>query len=621
MAKTKSPTGAQAGATATQMPSRAALILKDLRVQDFRGLSDLCTTFESLTVLVGENNAGKTSLLQALAVAFGPTRPTRDDFAVGSNGVRASLFVIDVRLTPAKGTDFDSGLKARFRGAIQFPDSTCNTEYVAMRVIGQEDLTGSLTVDRAFLKGWGSTRAEAAKVQPLPDLVHSQHLELVAFFLLDAKRDLVDELRNRASHWGRLISELEIVAAAKAAIEKQLDDLGREIIKSSPLLSAVRGELQNVRDALSNSISDVEIAPLPGRIDELARGIDVVLTAPSGSTLPMRVHGQGARSLAAVMVFKSFIQRRVGVTQTFRPLVIAAFEEPEAHLHPQAHRAMFHLIKDLDAQRIVSTHSPYVLRVVEDLHAIRLLGRLHTGLVKCNSVPRSTGGKPTFTVEEIAQLRKFVLRNNGEAIFARMVVIVEGDTEDAALPVFAENHWGRDHTAYGITIARTDGGQSGKHVVKLLEALGVPWIVFADGDLAGQGGLAGIQSAIGRPLKPNEFVQLPNNTSIEGYLVDEGYRLAMESAVDDGMGAGVLKKWGDDHHGMKKSKSETRDYKSQGWEERLIRDYCAHHKGTFGAQLAIGIIKHCTKSNRPPTPPAIATLFSKIESLLGIKQP
>ena len=88
-----------------------------------------------------------------------------------------------------------------------------------------------------------------------------------------------------------------------AEIEKQLEELSLEIIAASPILADVTAELRTVRDALTSSVSDVLISPLPGRVEELARGVDVLLKPPSGSPLPMRLHGQGARSLAAVMVF------------------------------------------------------------------------------------------------------------------------------------------------------------------------------------------------------------------------------------------------------------------------------------------------------------------------------
>ena len=448
---------------------QAKLTLADVRIQDFRGLRDLCTTLDPLTVVIGENNAGKTSFLQGLAVLFGPNRPSHDDFYVGQDGMRSEHFMIDVRLRPSEGADFDDGMRARFKGAIQFADASCDSEYVVLRGTGRVDAVGGgVSLERRFLKGWASSRPEAAKLEVLPDHVGTQHLELVAFFLLDAKRDLVEELRVRNSHWGRLLSELEIASSARAEIERQLDELSREIIASSPILADITKELQTVRDALTSSISEVAISPLPGRVEEVARGVDVLLKPPSGTPLPMRLHGQGARSLAAVMVFKSFIQRRVGASQTFRPLVVAAFEEPEAHLHPQAHRAMFHLIAALDAQTIISTHSPYVVRVVDDIHSIRLLRRTPSGTIGCNRVPKKANGAATFTPADLVRVRKFVLRNNGEALFARLVVIFEGDTEDLAFPVFARHHWQKDHAALGVSFARTDGAGSGKHVAVLL---------------------------------------------------------------------------------------------------------------------------------------------------------
>jgi putative ATP-dependent endonuclease of the OLD family len=601
----------------TPPAARAKLALSAVRIQDFRGLQDLCTPLDRLTVLIGENNAGKTSLLQALAVMFGESRPSADDFYVGQDGMRAVRLVIDVRLKPAEGTEFDDGMRARFKGAIQFPDGSSDSEYIVVRGTGRVDpVDGGLSLERRFLKGWACSRVEAEKLQVLPDRVGPHHLELVAFFLLDAKRDLVDELRARNSHWGRLLSELEIPVDAKAAIEKQLDELSRDIIKSSPILGDIKKELQTVRDALSSSVSEVAISPLPGRVEEMARGVDVLLRPPCGTLLPMRLHGQGARSLAAVMVFKSFIQRRVGASQTFRPLVVAAFEEPESHLHPQAHRAMFHLIAGLDAQTIVSTHSPYVVRVVEDIHAIRLLRRTGDGGVRCTLVPRKVAGKPVFSDEELVQIRKFVLRNNGEVLFARVVVVSEGDTEDLALPVFSRHHWQKDHGALGVSFARTDGAQSGKHVVLFLDRLEIPWVLFADGDTAGKYAVAAIEKALSRSLSADELVQLPTDASFETYLLNEGYREALECAIADAHGSSALSDYRDMNDGQKLSKSELRDYQTAGWERRLVLDYCRSRKGTFGQDLASGILSHAQSFGLPTIPPAIAVLLSRVDAIL-----
>ena len=115
----------------------------------------------------------------------------------------------------------------------------------------------------------------------------------------------------------------------------------------------------------------MSIEALPGRVEELARAVDVLLKAPGSAALPLRVQGMGSRSLAVVMVFQAFARLRLGADQDLTPLSVAAFEEPEAHLHPHPQRAMFHLIHGLPGQKLVSTHSPFVTQVA-DIFDIRV---------------------------------------------------------------------------------------------------------------------------------------------------------------------------------------------------------------------------------------------------------
>jgi putative ATP-dependent endonuclease of the OLD family len=592
------------------------LMLKNVRVQDFRGLKDLHLELEPLTLLVGENNSGKSSLLAALGVFFGSIRPTEDDLHVDSGGVRAKRFVIDVKFVPWDGTEFNPDIQARFLGRIQFPQDKTQARFFTIRTIGEFDIDGVISLERRFVIGWADTRQAAMALALAPERPGREQLETISFFMLDARRDLVEELRTRTSHWGRLLADLALAPAQRADIEKSLEEIGNAIVASSPVLDSVRTGLAGVREALGSSVADVAISPVPGRIDELGRAVDVLLTRPKGASLPLRLQGHGSRSLAAVMVFESFIKQRIAGKGPLPPLVVAAFEEPEAHLHPQAHRAMLSIIAGLGGQKIVSTHSPHVARVA-DIHCIRSIVRDAAGAPQCAMVPRTIGGVATFSDAELVHVRRFVQRNNGEVLFARVVIVFEGETEDFALPIFAKHFWKKEHGLLGVSFAHTDGAGNGKHVVRILEALRVPWILLADGDQKGSEGVASIEGAINRKILATEMVQLPKDCGFESYLVQAGYRVPMESAIADHFGKNELTacrvKWAK----QRGPKGVKRDYSSVGWEDRLVSDFCTSKKGTIGEALAEGLLKHAAQSNLAPIPPLVEQVFQLAQRWLA----
>ena len=610
------PVGQASAPSPAAAPSAPPVLMANVRVQDFRGLSDMVTSLEPLTVFVGENNSGKTSLLQALAVFFGATRATEDDLHVDATGKRATTFVIDVRFVPGAGLKFEPDVETRLVGHIQVPQDAAEPHYFTIRVTGEvaKDGTG-VELQRRFVTGWAETRAAASGLRLAPHRPGREHLELVTFFMLDARRDLVEELRTRTSHWGRLLADVGLDPTEQADIEKALETVGNRIVASSPVLESVKTGLGGVKDALGASVSDVAIAPVPGRVDDLSRAVDVMIKRPQGAALPLRLQGQGSRSLAAVMVFESFVRKRVTLGGPVSPLVVAAFEEPEAHLHPQAHRAMLGLIAKLDGQKLVSTHSPHVVRVA-DIHAIRSISRDGKGGPQCKAVPRQSNGIPTFAGEELANVTRFVQRNNGEILFARAVVVVEGDTEDFALPVFARHHWGKDPSLLAVSFAHTDGAGNGKHVVRILECLGVPWVLMADGDDAGKKGVEAIQKALGRPLAVDELVQIPNNVGFDEYLIDAGYRAPIETAIAEHYGpnelAGCKARW----HGQTVKGGGTRDYQSLGWEDRLAKEFCKRNKGTLGEALASVILRDAQKHNLPHLPPMVLEVFNRVDKWL-----
>ncbi len=90
--------------TPASLKSRGVEVIV-IRVADFRSLTNLEVELDDLTVLVGANNAGKTSLLDALQFAIGANRRMlgKEDIRLGQDEVdvpRGRKAIVDILIRP-----------------------------------------------------------------------------------------------------------------------------------------------------------------------------------------------------------------------------------------------------------------------------------------------------------------------------------------------------------------------------------------------------------------------------------------------------------------------------------------------------------------------------------------
>ena len=267
-------------------PKSSGVKVIAIRVADFRSLTNLEVKLDSLTVLVGPNNTGKTSLLDALQFAIGANRRFlgKEDIRLGQDEVdvpkdRKAIIDILIRPVGADGSIVETFPEGSFWTGLWgtgIAQDEQQNDMVGMRsVLEWSDVHGDYRTTRKFLKEWKSfgdwQSAEDGET------VSAAHIEPIALHYIDAKRDLDDDLRTRGSFWRRLTDDLGLSDEDIERLENTLTEVNRTIVDKSKVLQHLRDNLIELRRVISFEKAGIDIAPVPRHLRDLSRGVDVSL--------------------------------------------------------------------------------------------------------------------------------------------------------------------------------------------------------------------------------------------------------------------------------------------------------------------------------------------------------
>ncbi len=346
--------------------------LREISIKNFRNLLDVTIPIEDTTVLVGENNSGKTALLEALKISlprrvFPGSTNIFDEYDFYMSKLEDSPqtsegIVIELWFKEDKTDDWTDDLVQALNEIIQ-TDPIEDLDSIGLRLsskydeVRQEIITKweFLDLTKQPLQGKGANPYNLTKF-----------LSYVCLFYLSALRDSNDEFSPRSQFWGRILRDLKIS-------EEQSNELREELIKLNENLLAVDSRLEQVTASLDNAQKvlglgtgqKTAIQALPLKPLELMSKSGVVIRGHGSEVdFPLLRHGQGTQSLAVFFLFQAYID--VILKPTFHPETeaILALEEPEAHLHPQAVRSLAANLGNIKSQKIVSTHSPYFIQEI-----------------------------------------------------------------------------------------------------------------------------------------------------------------------------------------------------------------------------------------------------------------
>ena len=414
-------------------------------IRNFRALQHIKVPLHQFSVILGENDAGKTSLLYAIEKFF--SHKKLDDAGDWHKKKTDDPVVITL--------SFD-----------EIPD-TPETEKFAQE--GKANIQAEFKHDAspkytAILQDGGQS--------PIPSAEIKKHFSPDHYAFVPVNRNIAEHFSTgKTALLGKVIRQkMNAALDENQDAAKKTDEL-REILRQSvneprvQIQEFLREQLKN--DSIKLNFDELEIDPLAGV------SLHAQLSDDKSRDIAIQNRGAGTQNNLIIALFRFVAESGMGGN------FILGLEEPENSLHPKAQRQLFSTIQDISekVQVLTTTHSPVFID----------RGHYENNIMLSRGKSGSTVAK-TFSKDSFPEVGEELGIRASDALLkggGNCALLVEGDTEEEGFPVFMEMS-GINDAELGISIIKMQGSSSknARRIIELLGCYNIPCIVVLDGDAA-----------------------------------------------------------------------------------------------------------------------------------------
>lgn len=409
---------------------RKGMRLSGVSITNHSRIQDLDLELRRHAVIVGANDVGKSSILRLLNLVLGTSTAGLYQ-ALGPGDLRDPEKPMVVSVT---WTDFSNEERRPFPSEISIGEDL-ESEYLQVQLVVEVDPEDdeAVLIQRRFpesghqrgpsreqLEAFGWRYLRATRGTSMMDGAHSPVRTLLAAADLGTNEERLKTILNQFNE------EL----AGNESVAELLNRVAVHLGRAMP--RAVQKDDFSVR-----SVTDPS--------DDVLHDVSIFLNR-DGTQVPLTEQSDGVRQLMSMTLF----DLAEGAAN------VLAIDEPEIHLHPTSQRTAADLLSGDGNQKIIATHSPYILHRFEpsEVIAVDRHGKCHqVGTEKLSKVEkvRAHWWSPRLL----------------EALTARFVVLVEGDADRVIVDAVART-LGVDLDRIGAVVVELDGADKFANVFPLL---------------------------------------------------------------------------------------------------------------------------------------------------------
>ena len=435
------------------------MYISEVKIKGFRNFKDDIINFNEKTLIIGENDIGKTNLIYALRILLDRSlseediEPKESDFYVhyDTDKIEIQITFSDI-VEDCIYSYFKGNIGDDKKLVLKYEAYKSELDYKLYQGKDEESLQVIDSNTRYYLKVLNLQYVSSTR--DLQKYINREKRKLIQI----AKNNRTDDEKNRDS---RIYYNVE---RYYNKTNKSIENLN--YVKHAT--NTINSELKS----LSNTNEGIELKFNMGDsdIDSFINNLELVSDINGKS---LKVGGDGKSNQIFLSLWSSQNklenQKRASVT-------IYVVEEPEAHLHPHQQRKLAdYLVNIFENQIIITTHSPQIACEFKPNSIIKLY-EANKSTVAANN------GCSQYLENSIID---FAFRMNiisAETFFSKCVFLVEGPSE-LLLYKALEKALGLDLDKNNISILSVEGVGFNVYV-KLFDALGIKYIIRTDNDIS-----------------------------------------------------------------------------------------------------------------------------------------